>query len=531
MIATDASQASQAGQQVYASGGNVIDSIVAASFVLCVVRPQSTGLGGGGFMLVYMNKQIQSYDFRERAPLAAHSNMYRKADGRLDAKGSLVGMRAVAVPGNIAGLVSVHKKYGKLKLAQVLAPAIQLAMHGFVVYPDLEQAIKNAWPDMDENMRSVFGPDKKKLKQGDFLVQKDLGRSLRLVAKQGSAPFYRGVVAQALAQFMKKQGGLLRLPDLRRYRVLSAPPLWVGYRNWRIATMPPPSSGIYLLHMFKLLERFPLKQLYANKRQEYYMRLVQAMHSAYRERSLNGGDPRFSPVPIPMQRLLNPTSLPHESKPSVPHQYQHQQAYPNHSNHYETTHISVMDAEGNAAVSTQSINYRFGARVMLPGWGIILNDTMDDFSMAPGQANVYGLIGGRANAIASGKTPLSSMSPTLIFDKEGTQVQLAIGAPGGSQIPTSILQSAINTLDLGLHPFVAVASGRVHHQYRPLSVIAEPQAGIKKKLVSNLLEKTLPKLVLQEKKFYAKVFQVFRTERGEFIGVSDPRGNGSPAGL
>ncbi len=520
VIASDAAQASQAAAKMLNKKGNVIDAAIALSFAISVVRPQSTGLGGGGFLLFHLNGKTRAFDFRERAPLKAHAKMYTNTKPQA----SLFGPKAVAVPGMIAGLIQIHRLYGKLKLATVLAPAIHLAEAGFRVYPDLEKAIAAAYNNMDPVMAKVFSvrtnpasQTQKQLKTGDLLLQKDLGKTLRLLTKEGERAFYHGKIGQDLAAFMKKTGGLISLKDLQNYQVLRPKPLWSSYRGLKIATMPLPSSGIFLIGMLKRLEAFPLASLYAKQRKSYYNVLIQALHHGFQDRARYGGDSRF--LSVNTAKLLKPSPL-----SSAPHTTTKQSQKEKKSREsYETTHFSLIDRQGNAVVSTQSINYRFGARLMLPNWGIILNDTMDDFSAAPGKPNVYGLVGGKANAIAANKTPLSSMSPTLFFDKDG--VRLAVGAPGGSQIISAILQTIIHDIDLKMHPFATVARRRIHHQYKPETVFIEPQA------LSHSQKKQLEKhgYQLQVKPLQAKVFFVKRDKQG-LIGACDPRGSGRPAG-
>ena len=526
IVASDSKAASEVGVQILASGGNIVDSAIAVSFVLAVVRPQSTGLGGGGFLLMHLKGQTQAFDFRERAPLKAHRDLYRLTDKKntpkemWESRDSLLGPRSVAVPGTIAGLIQIHKEYGKLNLSQLLKPAVRLAEQGFIVYESLAEAIDSAYADMDENMRLVFAPQNKKLRAGQRLIQKDLAKTLRLLAKEDSAAFYRreGKIAQALLRLMQRSKGLISAKDLESYRVFRVPPLWSEYRGYKLATMPPPSSGIFLLSMLKMLEPFPLQQLYQSQRAKYYQILIEAMRQGYKDRALYGGDSRFFPAPI--KKLLSPAAL----KISPAHKRDTPSANTNKvSESYDTTHFSIMDKQGNALSSTQSINYRFGARVMVPGWGIILNDTMDDFSKAPGKPNAYGLIGGKANAIAGGKTPLSSMSPTLLFDKKGAS--LAVGAPGGSHIITAVLQAIIHDVDLNMHPLISVARGRIHHQYKPETVFVESQA-LKKEEQTKL--KNLG-YTLKSSSSRAKLFVVKR-KGSTFVGASDPRGDGAAAG-
>ncbi len=536
MIATDAPEASAAGVEMYEAGGNIVDAAVAVSFAISVVRPQSTGLGGGGFLVLHLadSERTESFDFRERAPLSAHRDMYLDEDGTVskEDQASLFGPRAVGVPGTVAGLVEIHAKYGKLPLAKTIEPALRLARDGFPVYPDLKRSIMLARTDFDDEMARVFLPGGRLPDVGDVLVQSDLAKTLRIVAENGRAPLYSadGEIAKALAGYMQANGGLITTKDLTQYRVLAGPPLRTKYRDrFEVAIMPPPSSGVFILEMLHMLETKDLRALYESDRVQYEHFLAEVFRRGYADRAAYGGDARFFDVPAAQltsrryarERIANfsPEKVTENAAvaPAVL-----APALPDESN--ETTHFSIMDADGNAVASTQSVNYGFGARVMLPGWGIVLNDTMDDFSKSPGVPNAYGLIGGEANAIAPGKTPLSSMSPTIVFDEDGRAL-MAVGAPGGSRIITGILQTMLHDLDLGLHPYVSVARGRIHHQFLPnkLSIADSPRGRSRAGALKKLGHDTVTA------RWQAKVFFVRRDEQG-FVGVSDPRGDGQPMG-
>ena len=507
MVASDSKEASLAAVKILADDGNVVDASIALSFVISVTRPQSTGLGGGGFLLLHLDGKTQAFDFRERAPMLAHKDMYRNEKGEIQSQASLLGWKSVGVPGNIAGLIKIHKQHGKLPLEKLIKEAINLAENGFLVYEDLERAIEKAYPNMDNNMRSIFAPQAKLLRKGDRLLQKDLAKALRLIAKKGSLPFYKGVIAKDLVKTMKKNQGLIRKKDLENYKVYTSSPIWSKYRKYRIATMPLPSSGIFLLSILKNLEDYNLKNLYNNNRSQYYQVLTSAMKEGFRFRAKYGGDDRFVKFPKLRKKLLGKTK---EKKKQEK---------------YETTHFSIVSKNGDAVSSTQSINYRFGARVMIPNWGIILNDTMDDFSLAPNHHNVYGLVGSDANSIQGNKTPLSSMSPSFVF--EGDELRLAIGAPGGSQIVSAILQGIIHSLDLGMPVFASVARGRIHHQYKPDFLFAEKEAMSK----AEIHDLKVRGVKLKIKKLRAKLFLVERIPKGKshsLRGASDPRGDGVP---
>ena len=513
MIASDSLPASEAGAQMYTSGGNVVDAAIAISLALCVIRPQSTGLGGGGFLLLHLNGKTLAFDFRERAPRLAHRDMYLKSTHSSSTSPSLIGYRSIAVPGMIAGLTKIHSLYGTLPFSKIAAPAISLAENGFRVYPDLSRATQKAWKDMTHGMQSIFffffssDGSLQPLQTGDILIQKDLAKSLRLISQKGKNPFYTGKVAQLMALWMKQKGGLITRGDLNSYRVFLSKPLTAKYHDRKIVTMPLPSSGTFLLTMLNSLASQPLAKLYKDQKEKYYHSLAQAMKQGYEERSQKGGDPRFIKQNSPEKTSLNQSKK--ESQ--------------------ETTHFSIIDRNGNAVSSTQSINYSFGSRTILPGWGIVMNDTMDDFSISPGVPNAYGLTGSEANSIYGGKTPLSSMTPVFVMDQENSPI-LALGAPGGSHIISSVLQALVHDIDLGMNPLISVATKRIHYQYNPDILFAEP------KIFSPSTQKELINLGyhIQFQPLWAKVFLVKRVKNQQgsfvFMGVSDPRGNGSPYG-
>ena len=531
MIATDAPEASQAGAAMSAAGGNIVDAAVAVSFAISVVRPQSTGLGGGGFLLLHLADEGRtlSFDFRERAPLAATRDLYQDRNGNVDARSSLFGSRAVAVPGTVAGLVELHERFGSLPLEVVLEPARKLAAEGFIMYADLAGAIAQAESDMDAGMRAVFLPDGRPPEVGERFLQPDLAVTIERIGRTGRDGFYEGPVAQALVDYMAATGGLITRADLDQYEVRSGPALLGDYNGYRIATMPPPSSGVFILNMLSMLARTNPRETYARDKAEYYHMLIEVFRRGYQDRARYGGDPLF--VDVPVSHLLSDEYI--SGRLAA---IDHRHATPSESlegvgavavESRETTHFSILDRNGNAIASTQSVNYRLGARVMIPGTGVVLNDTMDDFSAAPGVPNVYGLVGGQANAIAGGKTPLSSMSPTIVFERENPQqVRMVLGAPGGSRIITSIIETILNDIEMDMHAYASVARARLHHQYLPDRVFFE--RGAMGPGVRALLEERGHRLELVPA-IGAKVFLV-RRDGDRLIGASDPRGDGQPLG-
>ncbi|EMJ96003.1 gamma-glutamyltransferase [Leptospira alstonii] len=524
MIASDSPEATRAGIEVGLLGGNVVDVAVATSFAISVTRPHSTGLGGGGFLVLYLKEFPEpiAFDFRERAPNASSRTMYQ----RKPKEDSLLGFRAVGVPGNVAGLVQIQKRYGKLPLKVVIAPAILLAEKGFPVYPDLQSAIQKSSKDMDEQMKTIFLPEGKVPELESVLVQKDLANSLKLISETGEKEFYQGKIGNAIVAAMKKNGGLVTSQDLNDFKVIEKKTVQTKYRNYTIYTMPPPSSGVHLLTMLSMAETKPLRETYEKDPAGYYHFITEVMRRGYADRAILGGDPAFTKIPL--NRLLSKKYAEEKISDFDPKIASSSSSFLKKLNFGvespQTTHISVMDREGNSVSTTQSINFRFGASVMAPGTGIVLNDTMDDFSRAPGEPNVYGLIGAEANSILPKKTPLSSMSPTIVF--KGKEPFLVTGAPGGSYIVNAVLQSLIYNLDLNLTLYESVARGRVHHQFFPDAVFIEKSVN-ERNVFDGLSAR---KHDIRIAPNFAKLFSVKR-ENGTLYGASDPRGEGATGGL
>jgi gamma-glutamyltranspeptidase / glutathione hydrolase len=473
VVAAEGVEASKAALAIHKLGGNIIDSAVAASFVLAVERPQSTGLGGGGFVMFReaKTKKIYAVDFRERAPLAAEREMYLDSHGEVVPNKSLNGILAAAVPGMVAGLIEIHDRFGHLPLQKVLAPAIAAAEKGITVTPQLSHEIEFRKEVLahDPAARAIFlKADGSPWVAGETLVQKDLARSLRLIAKQGRRAFYRGEIASALLDASKRQGGIITRADLNAYTVKWRNPLMASFRGYNLYTMPPPSSGgMHVFEVLNILEQEKFESI-APLSPEIIHRTAASLQMAFADRARYGGDPDFVQVPASgliskayayelRNKIVTDKARPSEEVlPGDPH---------GKEEHLETTHISLMDREGNTVASTQTINYVFGSGVVVPGTGILLNDEMDDFSAKPGAANVFGAIGGEANAIAPQKTPLSSMTPTIVL-KDGSPV-LALGTRGGTRIISCVAETLLNRLGFGLSPYDSVAAARFHHQWRP----------------------------------------------------------------
>lgn len=475
MVVTAHRIASQVGVDILKSGGNAIDAAVAVGYALAVVYPVAGNLGGGGFMTLRLADGRETFlDFRERAPLAARPDMYLGNDGKPVPGLSTDGWLSVGVPGTVAGLEYARERWGTLTRSALLAPAIRLAEKGFVLSGDDTEIVDNgeilrAHPALAaqfmKNGGVPFAP-------GDRLIQRPLARSLRLIALQGAAAFYRGPIADAIVAASAQGHGILTYADFHRYRVREFAPIVCDYRGYRVVSAPPPSSGgVTLCEMLHILEGFPLGQLTFHSAAEVHD-LVEAMRLAYADRNNVLGDPSF--VRNPVARLLDKAYAAKlraridsvKAGISTPSVAPREGA--------NTTHFSIVDNAGNAVSVTYSLNDRYGAKVVGGDSGIVLNDTMDDFTTKVGTANQFGLVQGAANAIAPGKTPLSSMSPTILV-RDGKTV-MVIGSPGGPRIITTVLETIVNTIDHGMTIAAAIAAPRVHHQWLPDKLFAEKDA-------------------------------------------------------
>ena len=532
MVASADGEASRIGAEILERGGNAVDAAVAVSLAVGVARPQSTGIGGGGFMLLYRadSREAEMLDFRETAPAAADRDMYIGPDGEVLGDASLVGHRAVGVPGLVAGLVEAHRRHGSLPWADLTAPAIRLAEEGFEVYPDLARRLEERRESIARNpaMARVFMPEGSVLREGERLVQSDLAETLRAIGMRGRAGFYGGPVAEALVGDMRAHGGLITQADLDGYRVETRMPVQGTYRGYRILSMPPPSSGgIHVVQILNILQGYDLSR-WGRGSPEAVHRMAEAMRQAYADRAAFLGDPAFV-VDMPIDRLLS-ADYAAEARAQIPAE----RARRSHAvrpllspakESDSTTHFSIVDGRGNIVSSTQTINYSFGACVMVPGTGVILNDEMDDFSARPGVPNVFGLVGGEANAIEPGKRPLSSMSPTLVM-REG-KPWLVLGSPGGSRIITAVAQALINRIEFGLPLEEAVAAARMHHQWLPDRI--EFEEGAWPRAAAEALA-AMGHEVAGGRPLMGDVQAVEILPDGGLIGVSDPRGSGRPAG-
>jgi gamma-glutamyltranspeptidase/glutathione hydrolase len=493
-----------------------------------VVEPHGSGLGGGGFAVVLSaeNGETASLDFRETAPAKSVRDMYL-VDGRADPELSRTGGLAVAVPGFVRGMETLHRSHGELKWALLLAPAIQLATEGFPVDRILADRITLSASRFNDAAKQIFMPAGEALGAGDPLIQRDLARTLQRIADAGADVFYTGTIAASIAATTRRAGGILTEADLANWKATWRAPVRGAYRGMEIVSMPPPSSGgVHLIQMLHILEGFDLKAAgYGSARAWHWM--AEAMKFAYADRSLHLGDPDFHDVPVERlisrphadaqrARIRTDGVVPFESVGGIAIEL------PEGDN---TSHLSVIDRHGNAVASTLTINLSFGSGLVAKGTGVVLNDEMDDFAAAPGVPNAFGLVGSEANAIGPGKRPLSSMTPTIVL-KEG-DVFMVTGSPGGSRIITTVLQTILHVVDFGMDMPTAVRVPRIHHQWYPPVVYHEP-FGISPDTARSL------ELIGHTLKTRGRIGNaqsiLVPTAKGPRIGAGDPRGNGSSRG-
>jgi len=478
MVVSAQHLASEVGAAVLREGGNAIDAAVAVGYALAVTHPCCGNLGGGGFMLIHLADGRAAFiNFREKAPLAARADMYLNASGNPLPLKSLDGYLAAAVPGTVLGLETARAKYGTLPRARLIEPAIALAEDGFVLTRGDVDILEGSTAKFraQPNVAAIFLKQGAPLEPGDRLVQRDLAATLRMLSAEGPDAFYRGAIARAVVTASGAHGGILRLEDFAAYTVTESAPLLCRYRGYTVLSAPPPSSGgVTLCEMLRVLEAYPLRELGFHSAASVHL-LVEAMRHAYRDRNLDLGDPQF--VRNPVEQLISAQHAAAIRAQIAPHR-----ATPSASlggvaptpEGATTTHYSVVDAQGNAVAVTYTINDDFGAKVIAGDSGFFLNDEMDDFAVKPGAANLFGLVQGRANAIAPGKRPLSSMTPTIVLKDE--KPVLVLGTPGGARIITTVLEVLLNVIDHGMTLQEAVDAPRIHHQWLPDTVGAEPFA-------------------------------------------------------
>jgi gamma-glutamyltranspeptidase/glutathione hydrolase len=514
--------ATRAGQAILDAGGNAFDAAIAVSATLAVVEPYSSGIGGGGFWLLHRagDKQDVMLDGREKAPLAASRDMYLGPNGKVVAGRSMDGPLAAGIPGVPAALVHLAQHYGKLSLKQDLAPAIRAAREGFLVTEHYRRMAGFRLEALRASpaAAAVFLHNNQVPPLGHVVRQPDLARTLEALADKGLEGFYSGTVAKSLVRGVRAAGGIWSVEDLAQYRTVERAPIVGQYHDYRIVSAAPPSSGgIALVEMLHILEGYPLDTLEGAERKHL---IVEAMRRAYRDRAEYLGDPDFISVPVakltgkdyaaelaasidPQEATLSSTLRPVAVEPEGPH----------------TTHFSVLDKQGNRVAATLSINYPFGSAFVAPGTGVLLNDEMDDFSAKPGVPNAYGLVGAEANAIAPGKRPLSSMSPTFVEGPNGIAI---LGTPGGSRIITMVLLGILDDTE-GHTPEHWVSLRRFHHQYLP--DVIQYEAGALSEQEQQQLQ--LMGHVIRQVNDYGNMQAILWDKKhGRVLAASDPRVEG-----
>ncbi len=586
MVASAHPLATQVGVEILRQGGNAVDAAVATTLAISVLEPFSAGIGGGGFMVTKMGKELKSLDFRDRAPQKASRNMYLDTQGKVRPNASLEGHLAAGVPGTIAGLAAAHKQYGKLPWRTVVAPAIKLAREGFNVSEIYTEQAKSKQKLLASNpaAREIFTRNGRPLQPGERLVQRDLARTLMAIARN-PRNFYTGSIASAIDRDMRQNKGLITRADLQAYRPKWREPVCGKFRKYNVCSMAPPSSGgVHLIQILNTIGNTNLAALGWHSPDALHL-LIESMRIAYADRSEYLGDPDFTKVPV--SALINPAyaakrrqeidpqkarssklvrpatieilkqfdpatnratvgvSLVGTKIPTGTHKWLAPVGFPtsrlsrddDHGSEtrqghpyrfpesLETSHLNVVDRDRNVVSLTFTVNYRFGAGVVVPGTGILLNDQMDDFAIAPGVPNVFGLVGGEKNSIAPGKTPLSSMTPTIVT--ENGKFRLAVGAPGGSTIITTVLQILLNVLEYKMDVGAAVAAGRIHQQWLPDKVNVDPW-GFDTATLAELRRRGHS---IEPRSYWGNANAIQQLPDGSLEGAADPRGEGTARGL
>ena len=523
MVVSQRKIASEVGAQILKDGGNAVDAAVATGLALAVVLPRAGNLGGGGFMIVHLKDKNETIaiDYREKAPAGAFRDLFLDEEGNYDKKKAQFSLLSAGVPGSVAGFHHALINYGTLSWEEILKPAIKLAEEGFEIPHDLANTLASkryrARLSSNEAAAKVFYKEDKSLyAAGEILIQKDLARTLKLLSELGPDAFYKGEIAALIVKEMEKNGGLITLQDLKNYNIVEREPLVGDYKDYKIVSMPPSSSGgTHLIQMLNMLEEFPIKEMGFGSAESIHI-LAEVMKRAYADRSKYLGDTDFYKVPSSLTSKEYAKSLnafisgdkitpSDEVSPGNPYPYESP----------DTTHFSVMDSSGNAVSNTYTLNFSYGSGMMIPGTGMLINNEMDDFSSKPGTFNGYGLLGSEANAIEGNKRPLSSMTPTIIF--KDNEPYMVFGSPGGSRIITTVLQVALNVMDHDMNIAQAVHSPRIHHQWLPEVLMIESGFGADtERLLNEKGYKLYPSTTMGS-------VQAIMKEGNYFYGSADPR--------
>ena len=506
--------------QILSAGGNAVDAAIAVGFALAVTAPEAGNIGGGGFMLIWMDGEAQFIDYREAAPLAAHRDMYLDEDGAVISGSSTFGHLAVGVPGTVAGMWAAHQRHGTLPWAELVMPAVSLARDGFVVAEHLAERGAKALTKFDgvTNYKDYFNG----LKTGALFKQAELADTLQRIANIGPDGFYKGETADLIVAEMERGGGLITLEDLARYKAIWREPLRGNWRDYDVLSAPPPSSG-----GFAVIQLLRIKDFLAHEfegldhNSPQYIHLVAEIEKrVFADRAEYLGDPDY--VDVPMDRLTSDDYLRMRAQEVNPDRISTLDSTVPGLESLHTTHYSIVDKHGNAVANTYTLNLHFGSGVVVEGAGFALNDEMDDFSVKPGVPNAYGVVGNTANEIQPGKRMLSSMSPTILL-RDG-EVELVIGTPGGSTIFTSVFQTIVNILDFDMTPLEAVAATRFHHQLLPPDLITySPDFPLTDETISQLSDRGYR---AEPHSFKFGDVQVIVRDGDSWDAASDPRNRG-----
>lgn len=532
MVVSAHPEASKVGMEILEQGGNAVDAMVGVHFALAVVYPSAGNLGGGGFMMYRGNDgEVFSLDFREKAPGNAFEDMYLDADGNVIEGESLYGQKASGVPGSVDGMLTAHEKFGSLPLSVLIDPSIKLAEKGFRVTS--KQAsnynyFKEEFTKYNRNPETVALIKSEKWEEGDVLIQKDLAETLKRIKANGRKGFYEGKTAALLVAEMEAGNGIITLEDLKNYKSAWRTPITGNFRDYKVYSMAPSSSGgIALVQLLKMAEHFPLSEFGANTAKSIHA-MTEMERRVYADRAEHLGDSDFWDVPV--EALLNDDYIASRAKQidlskATDSEEVRPMALDNIVESEETTHYSIVDKYGNAISLTTTINSGYGSKVFVEGAGFLMNNEMDDFSVKAGVPNVYGLLGGAANSIQPEKRMLSAMTPTII-EKDGN-LFMVVGTPGGSTIITSVFQTIVNVIDHGMTMSEAVSAKRFHHQWKPDWISVERDA------FDPALKTELEALghVMKERGSIGRVDAILVRPDGSFEGAADPRGDDWAMGL